>query len=236
MLTRKNAKTIKGEKQGFLTSVLHLAPADLSGKNVCGFSSIGCKRACINKTGKGNFPIVQNARIRKTNLYFSDRKLFLSGLYNSIGKTIFEWHTGKLYGLTPVFRLNATSDLPFETIKYQGKSMFDHFPEVQFYDYSKNPKRMFKYLNGDMPGNYHLTFSKSETNSRLCKKVLDQGGNVAIVFDILPTSYWGYPVVIGDNSDLRFLDGENVIVGLSAKGKAKNDTSGFTVRLKERVV
>ena len=37
------------------------------------------------------------------------------------------------------------------------------------------------------------------------------------------------PVVDGDKSDLRFLDGENVIVGLIAKGQAKKDQSGFVI-------
>ena len=36
-------------------------------------------------------------------------------------------------------------------------------------------------------------------------------------------------VVNGDESDLRFLDPRNSIVGLKAKGKAKKDTTGFVV-------
>jgi len=43
----------------------------------------------------------------------------------------------------------------------------------------------------------------------------------------MPETYNGLPVFNGDESDLRFLDPQGVIVGLYAKGKAKKDTSGF---------
>jgi hypothetical protein len=75
-----------------------------------------------------------------------------------------------------------------------------------------------------------LTFSRSETNEALAVDVLRNGGNVAVVFaGVLPSAWQGYNVVNGDESDLRFLDKKNVVVGLRAKGDAKKDTTGFVV-------
>ena len=60
---------------------------------------------------------------------------------------------------------------------------------------------------------------------------LRAGGNIAVIFDTkkgeeLPTSFWGRPVVDGDKTDLRFLDANNVVVGLRSKGKAKKAPTG----------
>jgi len=105
------------------------------------------------------------------------------------------------------------------------------FPDVQFYDYTKIPARALKWARGDMPANYHVTFSASESNDDASRMVAMSGGNVAVVFDQIPTSYYGRSVVDGDNSDLRFLDPVGVIVGLKAKGDAKRDDSGFVKRV-----
>ena len=78
------------------------------------------------------------------------------------------------------------------------------------------------------PSNYHLTFSRSETNDKLAEMVLEMGGNVAVVFrNQLPKTWKGYEVVNGDDNDLRFLDKQGVVVGLIEKGMAKKDTTGF---------
>jgi len=57
------------------------------------------------------------------------------------------------------------------------------------------------------------------------------GGNVAVVFDQIPTAYYGREVIDGVSTDLRFLDPFGVIVGLEAKGEAKHDNSGFVKRV-----
>ena len=81
-----------------------------------------------------------------------------------------------------------------------------------------------------IPSNYHLTFSKSESNDSDVRSAIRNGLNVAVVFDKLPETYLGRPVVSGDESDIRINDPKNVIVGLLAKGPAKRDDSGFVVR------
>lgn len=54
LLTLGNQKTLKGEGRGYLTGVLHLAPFNLSGVNVCPMAELaGCYEACLNTAGRG---------------------------------------------------------------------------------------------------------------------------------------------------------------------------------------
>jgi hypothetical protein len=218
-----DAKTVKGTKYGFLTGILYLAPAKISGHEVCPSRSEGCTAGCLFTAGRGAYSSVQSARIRKTQLLFNNRFEFLKILDDDI--RLLKIKADK-QGLKPCVRLNGTSDLGWEGF---AKELMEKYPDVQFYDYTKVPSRMLRYLDGKFPANYHLTFSKSESNDDDVAMVLHNGGNVAVVFKNKPEKYNGYTVVDGDQSDLRFLDGANVIVGLKAKGKARRDTSGFVV-------
>ena len=229
LLTTANTKIRKGEKLGFQTFGIHLAPANLSGFNVCKDASVGCAASCLNTAGMGVFSNVQIARIEKTRLFFKDKALFLSRLFKEITAAI---KSAKKKELTATFRLNLTSDLPWEKIKLHGVSILELFPEATFYDYTKSPERMTAFLAGEMPKNYHLTFSRSETNGAIAESILKSGGNVAMVFrKSLPAQYLGADVINGDETDLRFLDGAGKIVGLVEKGKAKKDESGFVITL-----
>ena len=227
LLTSGNSKTRKGEKKGFTTYGIHLAPASLSGFNVCDSSSAGCRWACLNTAGRGAMTSVQRARIKKTLFFFKDKQGFLAELWAEVAKSI---KSAARKNMTPCFRLNLTSDLPWEKIKFNGQSVMEAFPNVQFYDYCKSPERMTKFVNGEMPKNYHLTFSRSETNGALALAFLKSGGNVAMVFrKSLPATYYGHEVIDGDETDLRFLDGSGKIIGLKEKGLAKKDATGFVL-------
>ena len=227
LLNAGNAKTRKGEKLGFITFGIHLAPASLSGFNVCKDASAGCAAACLNTAGRGAMSSVQKARIAKTRLFFSDKNAFLAMLWDEVEKAI---RKAKKQDMQPCFRLNLTSDLPWEKIKLNGATIFDAFPSVQFYDYTKSPARMSAFLAGEMPANYHLTFSRSESNGEIADAFLKSGGNVAMVFrKSLPSRYLGAEVIDGDETDLRFLDGSGKVIGLKEKGLAKKDSSGFVL-------
>ena len=231
LLTVGNPKVMKGMTQGYMTYILHLAPANLSGYETCPKRTEGCTAACLNTAGRGGMfkpggtNTIQEARKRKTRLFFENRTEFMSALLKDITSAIKQ---SKKKGLIPVFRLNGTSDLSFE--KYEildGRNIFQMFPEVQFYDYTKILGRKVK----DIP-NYHLTFSAADGNDVDVLKAIAQGYNVATVFGLkktepMPETYNGRPVFNGDESDLRFLDPKGVVVGLYAKGRAKKDTSGF---------
>jgi hypothetical protein len=245
LLSTGNPKVLKGLAQGFNTYILHLAPADVSGYETCAKRTAGCTAACLNLAGRGGMfkkgestNVIQQARIRKTKMFFEDRITFMNLLVKDIELAIKQ---SKRMGLIPVFRMNGTSDLAFE--KYEvvrnGKlfrNIFDAFAEVTFYDYTKILGRKIADIK-----NYSLTFSAADGNDNDVAKAITQGYNVAVVFGIkktlpMPETYQGLPVFNGDESDLRFLDPKGVVVGLYAKGKAKKDTTGFvkypTVMLK----
>lgn len=246
LLTVGNPKTEKGEKLGYWTAVLHLAPARLSGHEVCPGATIGCRAACLNTAGRGGLiagqsrltyaevlagtvNAVQAARIARTQFLFADREAFLRQLLKEIAGFI---RKAEAAGFTPAIRLNATSDIRWEAGAFHvdGKSVMDHFPAVQFYDYTKLANRR------NLPSNYHLTFSLADGNADRAAEALANGLSVAAVFrdvetrnEYMATGFMGAAVIDGDETDLRFLDPAGVVVGLYAKGNAKRDTSGFVV-------
>jgi hypothetical protein len=160
---------------------------------------------------------------RKTEYFFADRDAFMLDLAYDIQKAI---RFAERKGLTPVFRLNGTSDLSWE--KYEvpvfcTKNIFELFPNVQFYDYTKVLGRKVKDIH-----NYHLTFSKADGNDSDVAEALLQGMSVVAVYDKIPEG-----VPSADETDLRFLDPKGIMLGLKAKGRAKKDYSGFVIRLTE---
>jgi hypothetical protein len=224
LLSVANTKTLKGEGLGYRTYILHLAPWTTSGYQVCPMASGGCASACLFSAGRGKFNSVRAARIRKTQLFFQDRPEFMKQLGGDIRAAI---RQAERLGLVPVFRLNGTSDIRWETVPFETfPNVLTAFPDQRFYDYSKLPNRR------NLPPNYSLTFSRSEANESDAVRILGEGlYNVAVVFSgNLPETWKGFPVVSGDDTDLRFLDptGGHVI-GLKAKGDAKKDFSGFVV-------
>jgi hypothetical protein len=236
LLSTGNPKVLKGIKQGYNTYILHLAPADLSGREVCPKRTVGCSNACLNLAGRGGMfkrgettNMIQQARIRKTKMFFDDRNAFMSLLVKDI---LLGLKQSERLGLIPVFRLNGTSDLSWEKYPVQVGNIhyvniFEAFPHVQFYDYTKVLGRKVVGIN-----NYQLTFSAADGNQIDIIRARAHGYNIAVVFGLkktepMPASYLGLPVFNGDESDLRFLDPKQVVVGLYAKGKAKKDTTGF---------
>jgi hypothetical protein len=127
----------------------------------------------------------------------------------------------------PCIRLNGTSDIQWEYELHEGKTLFDHFPDVQFYDYTKIPTRKIEHIP-----NYHLTWSYSEANEKYAKLFDKVKHNKAVVFNgILPSMFKELKVIDGDKTDMRFLDEPNSVVGLKAKGKARQDKSGFVINV-----
>lgn len=216
-----NPKTAKNAAMGYLTAGLHLAPANESGLvNMCTSHTPGCAHACLYHSGRAAFSSpVKPARVERTRLYVQEPRLFWAMLELDI---MLLNATAAKHGLHAAVRLNVTSDIKWENLTHHP--VITDNPDVEFYDYTKHPGRV-------TPSNYHLTFSRSELNHRVCMRELEAGRNVAVVFTgPLPRTWEGYPVINGDLHDCRFLDPPNVVIGLSAKGKrAKADTSGFVV-------
>ena len=227
LITFDNAKTIKGEKQNYLTGILYLAPHKIvQGLDLCPKSTPGCRASCLFTAGRGAMSNVKNARIKKTELFRDNQELFFDNLVLDI-KAAIKKAAKKNYKLC--IRLNGTSDIMWERIKiknHDDKNIFELFPDVTFYDYSK----IFNRYNKNLPSNYSLTFSAAENNLKQAIKILHQGGNVSMVFDNVPETFRGFQVINGDDTDLRFLDKPGTIIGLKAKGQGRKDDSGFVIK------
>jgi hypothetical protein len=228
-----NAKTVKGDGSEYLTGIVYMTPwkvmVDGKSFNSCSMAEqAGCIDGCLNTAGRGAMNCVQAARQRKAEWFYRDRDGFMTQLMQDIAK--FQTYCNKR-GIQPVIRLNGTTDIRWELIKLDGLTIFELFPRVSFYDYTKIANRNTSHIS-----NYHLTWSYSNASPKyaaMMQTALDRGMNVATVFrkafDYANT-WAGLPVINGDADDLRILDPKGGhIVALYAKGKAKRDTSGFVV-------
>lgn len=225
LLTTQNYKTTKGEKLGIMTGILYLAPAKISGYEVCPRRSEGCTKSCLYSAGRGAFNTVQKSRVAKTKMFFEQRDAFVDQLRKDIKSLV---NKASKQNMVPAIRLNGTSD-----IEWTRLGIVEEFPDVQFYDYTKVLNRVTK----ERPSNYHITFSKNESNEVECLAAIKAGVNVAVVFDTkkgedLPETWNGAPVYDGDDTDVRFLDPKGgYVIGLRAKGKARKDQTGFVVKI-----
>lgn len=228
ILGQASAKTVKGEAIGYLTAICYLVPDD----ELCPLAKLaGCMAGCLRSAGRGAFDNVQAARAAKTRFFREHQAAFMLSMCADVWSLVRK--AAKL-GMTPLVRPNGTSDIPFENIPVvDGKTIFQLFPDVQFYDYTKHPSRN---LDGKTAGNYDLTYSfSSVTPKPISIKGLTNKHNrrTAVVFDRaenIPSEFRGWPVVDGDDTDVRHIEPVNVVVALYAKGKAKQDMSGFVQR------
>ena len=222
LLGSSTFKMQKSKGYKYLSEILHLAPSDIGGVNICANASPECIKLCLNTSGRGQMTTVQKSRLNKKFYFLADRLKFLNHLDHEIK---LGYGRAKRKKLKYTVRLNGTSDLPFERYKLEnGKNLMDNNPNVQFIDYTKITNRLLQKL----PKNYSLTYSQAENNSNDIKQVLKTKYNIATVFrKKLPKKWLGRKVINGDKHDLRHLDPKKVVVGLIAKGKAKKDFNGF---------
>jgi len=241
-LLGNNPKIEKGEKAGYATAILHLAPSYASGVNVCAMASIGCGMNCLNESGHGQRHMMQNgkhavhiARVLRTLIFEYHRHEFIRRLDKEIKA---HKKRAEKNGYIPAVRLNGTSDIVWEK---KAPALFADNPGLKFYDYTKIPGRDVSAID-----NYSLTFSLHEANAETAAAELARGVNVAAVFRIKPGNKnrpgaplpdratiggQSAPVIDGDETDLRFTDPRPVIVGLRAKGGAIADQSGFVLEV-----
>lgn len=246
---KHSVKMNKSYKYNVATYCVYLAPATMAGRtkkgsriNVCPFSQ-HCKDLCLNAAGHNKADILQKggkhssinlSRIKKTKLFYNDRDMFMRLLVHEINR---DKKYAQNKGMEFSIRLNGTSDLSPELFKVGDKNILEIFPDIQFYDYTKVPKRlelMKKYPN------YDLTFSFDGYNWETCEKFLQDNGKVAVVFDskVMPKTYKGYTVIDANDYDMRYLDPKGCIMGLhyhttaNDKGlvKAEDIDSKFVVK------
>lgn len=233
-----NAKTVKGQKYGYMTGILYMAPSTISGHNTCPMAKVaGCENACLYSAGRGAFNSVQQSRISKAQWFFSETNAFMNQLVLDIVRLI---KKAKAANMIPLVRLNGTSDIRWENVSivFGGNpypNIMAMFPEVQFYDYTKIANRR------NVPSNYDLTFSYSGMPGyqKYVTQAIEAGMRIAVVFrkrEGIPASFMGLECVDGDDSDIRHIDPQGVVVALYAKGNAKTDLSGFVVDPDKRVI
>jgi hypothetical protein len=228
-----SSKLMKNQKiSGHYTYIVYLAPASTSGFNVCSHSSPECRAGCLATSGRallelrGGISRIQQSRIRKTIALNTNPSFYLGWLFAEISAAKAKAERDDFHFSV---RLNGTSDIDYAKLYLNGKNVFETFPDVEFYDYTKDYSRF-----DNLPTNYNLTFSYSGWNWDNCVKVLARGYNVATVFNFhknqpLPTHYKGYTVINGDITDLRIKEGNGIIVGLYWK-KIANKTLNEAVR------
>jgi hypothetical protein len=233
-----NAKTVKGQKYGYMTGILYMAPSTISGHNTCPMAKVaGCENACLYSAGRGAFNSVQQSRISKAQWFFSERDSFMAQLVKDISKLATKADNA---GMVPLVRLNGTSDIRWESIPVTIEgvtyaNVMAAFPGIQFYDYTKISNRK------GVPSNYDLTFSYSGMPGyqKYVNQAIEAGMRIAVVFrnrEGIPATFMGLECVDGDDSDIRHIDPQGVVVALYAKGNAKTDLSGFVVDPDKRVI
>ena len=241
-----SAKLVKNKKvSNNYTYIIYLAPWNESGYNVCINSTPECRRGCLSTSGRTKLEIragqnkIQKARATKTRLFFENQDYFMAWM---VAEMKAYQEKAKRDGYDFSARLNGTSDIQWEKVLLNGQNIMEIFPDVQFYDYTKNPVRMI----GELPDNYHLTFSYTGRNKSISRRILECGGNVAVIFNVkkgqpLPETWNGFPVIDGDLTDYRPNDGEGVVVGLRWKDIADKEAneeirnSEFVVQVEELV-
>lgn len=255
-----NPKTIKGQSKGYMTAVLYMTPANGADpdENFCPAAEIaGCLDDCLNTAGRGGMApgngtfatpagrilpdnTVQRARLRRALMFIQQPDEFMRLLMREIFAAYLMAEKAEL---ELVVRLNGTQDIRWENVKFSVSdepfhaavkhTIFEWFPYLQFYDYTKLPNRRAALK---IP-NYHLTFSYSARPefAPIVVKALQTYGNavnMAVVFSNkipMPEYFLGREVINGDEHDLRFKDRKGVVVALKAKGRARNSKSDFIV-------
>lgn len=228
------------EQAGTLTFGLYLAPWNMSGRNVCAGGRY-CHKYCLNGSGQNKIDELARgremskinlSRIKKTRLFYENRPLFMNILIHEIRRA---QNRARALNMPFSVRLNCTSDLSPELFidPVTGLNILQLFNDVQFYDYTKVPNRLN--LLGKY-NNYDLTFSYDGHNWKTAENFLKAGGRVAVVFykqNILPVSFAGFPVVDGNNYDMRYLDPAGAVVGLFYHAVGNNYKTVDGVRVYE---
>jgi hypothetical protein len=215
-----SSKLIRNLKVGHYTYSLNLSPANTSGYNTCPYSTPECRLGCLATSGRSAIEffsgkhIIKNCRINKTKLFYENETFFMQWLIADLKLLQIK---AKKDGFFISARLNTISDIDWSNIFVNNLNIFEIFPEIQFYDYTKNFNK-FEYK----PSNYHLTYSHTGRNIEHCLNLLSQGHTIAVVFNVkhesdLPKYFMNHIVVNGDETDYRPNDPKGCVVGLKWK-------------------
>lgn len=244
LITAPDANSKLSKSEGYRNIGVSLTPATVGSLNNCIASTPKCRAACLAFTGRiemesGKGGVISRSRLGRTKLLAENPQLFADILYAQLLR---EDRKAKRDGVNVAFRPDVLSDRFWHL---ENPWIFEAFPNWEVYGYTKSVLKVQQFIDGELPKNYHMTFSWSEqANPVYVRSILESGVNVAVPFydrqtlkGCLADTFLGFPVVDGDKSDLRFLDPQGVVVGLRAKLpklKAKADkkvlgSAGFFV-------
>jgi hypothetical protein len=217
----KSAKIMHSQKYSHqYTYAVYLSPSNLSGYNVCPYSTPECRSGCLNTSGRAGIEEfsgktkIHDCRVKKTKLFFEHNEFYMNWLVAEIKQAQLKAIKDNFFFSV---RLNGTSDIDWNNIFLNNLNIFEIFPEVSFYDYTKSHLKF-----DNMPNNYHLTYSFTGRNENICQSLLKRGFNIAVVFKVkheveLPKYFMNHAVINGDLTDYRVSDAKGIIVGLKFK-------------------
>ena len=200
-LLSTNPKTEKSKVQ---TYILHLAPHNISGVNVCPGAG-NCKRICLHFAGNPVYMTnKQSARIRRTLAFAADNqrfaRLIVCAILDKMNKNI---------GEPIAIRLNGTSDIEWESVDFDITPAFATFCRVKFgHSLPIGKRNIFEVFNIVGAGlvtfydytkirhnwaecrrlGYHLIFSfdgwDNAANLKIASDALAHGVNIAAAFNL----------------------------------------------------
>ena len=105
-----SSKHIKAELYGEYTYGIYLAPANVSGYEVCPKRTAGCTAVCLHESGHNriNKGTITESRIKKTRLFFEHREFFVDWMAAEISAAR---RKAERENMKFSVRLNNTSDL-----------------------------------------------------------------------------------------------------------------------------
>jgi hypothetical protein len=225
-LLTSSPKIEKNDIDGrYLSAIMYLWPG---GEKICPSASKGCLASCLVTSGMGRFDSVKAARKARRKFWLTSREKFLDQLRKEMWE---HCKKARKLGRIPLIRLNGTSDINWEF--YVDMPFFGNVHHAIFYDYTKVPQRYQAYIDGKLPSNYHLVFSRSEENCEIAARFWQDGHTIVKVCSPTLKTKWlsDYATCVdGDLNDLAFEHPKGSIILLKEKGRAKKDKTGFVLR------
>lgn len=221
--------------QRVINAGVTLAPSKRSGVvNVCPHATAACILVCVLWfAGRTVTKTVRAAATKRTRLWFYNPARFYARLHRELLALA---KRAARQGVRPFCRLNVASDID------HPNDIATAHPTITLYDYTKSVERATAYGRGELPANYHVSYSVSERSTFADVRALNAlGVNMVVVFN---SHYFGplhrygalpsrvifrdrttgeeftTDTVDGDIHDLRVpeFDGRGVVVALRAKG------------------
>lgn len=234
--------------QRVINAGVTLAPSKRSGiVNVCPHATAACILVCVLWfAGRTVTRTVREAATNRTRLWFYDPARFYARLARELASLA---RKAARDGVRAFCRTNVASDIE------HPHEVYSAHPAITFYNYTKSVAHALAYGRGELPANYHVSYSVNERTTFADALTMHRAGvNMVVVFnshyfgplhrygavparvvfrDRATGAEFATDTVDGDIHDLRTpeFDGRGVCVALRAKGsrslRERAATMGF---------